>query len=95
MDGLETGTELRAETSKRVLAEGTTVAVRNNFDGAWSSGFAVAEVVVAATGGLLGYHVRRTSDPDWVLPSLVPAEAVMPVRVVVDAWSVRSVPLEP
>jgi hypothetical protein len=78
------------------MPEGTSVAVRNRFDGAWCSGFAIADIVEAPDGaGIVGYHVRRTTDHGSVLPSMVRLEDVIPVRVVVDAWSVRSVPRYP
>jgi hypothetical protein len=51
------------EPTERVLAEGTRVEVRDRFEGGWTRGFAIAEVVDG------GYRVRRSSD-DQLLPSV-------------------------
>jgi len=49
---------------------GTRVEVRTRFDGSWSAGFEVAEIV---EGG--GYRIRRVADGE-VLPSLFEAGEV-------------------
>jgi hypothetical protein len=51
----------RRETSDGAFAPGTPVEVRNRFEGRWSRGFEVAEVVPG------GYVVRRVSDAE-ILP---------------------------
>ena len=70
-----------------LMPEGTHVAVRNRFDGAWCSGFAVAEVATAAGGDVLGYRLRRTSDPSWILPAIVPVEDVSPASALAGPWT--------
>ena len=52
-----------------VLSVGTKVEVRTDFDGNWTNGFAVAELVDD------GYRIRRRSD-DTVLPSVFDADLV-------------------
>ncbi len=62
------------------IAQGTTVAVRNRFDGAWCNGFTVADVIVGSGGTLIGYLISRASDPSCVLPETIPVEDIIPVR---------------
>ena len=57
-----------APDSNRLRA-GTKVEVRGDFDGSWSSGFAIDEPTVT------GYRLRRRSD-DEVLPGEIRAEDV-------------------
>jgi len=59
------------------LATGVSVAVRCSFEGTWSPGFEVAEVVLEADGGA-GYRLRRLSD-GAVVPVIFPIEDVIPV----------------
>jgi hypothetical protein len=61
----------------RTLEIGSDVAVRSTYDGAWSRGFQVAEVVDQA--GFPCYWIRRRSD-NTVLSALVPANDVVPDR---------------
>jgi hypothetical protein len=58
------------------LAIDMRVAVRCSFDGGWSSGFEIAEIVLAPDG-LAGYRLRRVSD-ETVFPVVFPAEDVIP-----------------
>jgi hypothetical protein len=58
------------DATERTLIEGSHVEVRNRFDGRWTRGFVVAEVV---DGG--GYRIRRTSD-DQLLPSVFTKDEV-------------------
>lgn len=57
------------EPTERVLSEGTRIEVRNRFDGRWTRGFVVSEVVGDR------YRVRRTGDAD-PLPSTFAADEV-------------------
>lgn len=58
------------EASERTLTPGSHVEVRNRFDGRWTRGFVVDEVL--ADGG---YRIRRTSD-DQLLPSTFSSDEV-------------------
>jgi hypothetical protein len=58
------------------LAIDMRVAVRCSFDGRWSPGFEIAEIVLAPDG-LAGYRLRRVSD-GTVFPVVFPAEDVIP-----------------
>jgi len=52
------------------------VAVRSSFEGTWSPGFEVAEIVLGADGGA-GYRLRRLSD-GTLLPVIFPIDDVIP-----------------
>ena len=58
------------------LAIDMRVAVRGSFEGGWSAGFEIAEIVLAPDG-LSGYRLRRLSD-GAVLPVVFPAKDVIP-----------------
>ncbi|QXC62867.1 hypothetical protein KSP35_08830 [Aquihabitans sp. G128] len=66
-------TEPSASTRADRLAVGTKVEVRSGFDGSWSTGFAVEEVLEA------GYRLRRRSDGQ-VLPATLPSASVRKER---------------
>jgi hypothetical protein len=68
-----------AEGSIEALPPGTTVEVRNGFDGSWSRGFAVE-----ATGPG-GYRLRRLSDGE-VLPRAFDGETVRRERGSSNTW---------
>ncbi len=53
----------------RTLAVGTKVEVRTGFDGSWSPGFEVDEVIDRS------YRLRRRSDGQ-LLPEVLPSDAV-------------------
>jgi hypothetical protein len=57
------------EQHERVLASGTPIEVRNRFDGRWTRGFVVDEVVDG------GYRIRRLSD-EQLLPSVFTSDEV-------------------
>jgi hypothetical protein len=57
------------DASERTLVEGSHVEVRNRFDGRWTRGFLVHEVLDD------GYRIRRTSD-DQLLPSVFSVDEV-------------------
>jgi hypothetical protein len=61
----------------RTLEIGSDIAVRGAYDGAWSQGFQVAELVNETD--FVCYRVRRLSD-NTVLPALFPARDVIPDR---------------
>lgn len=65
------------------LVPGNPVEVRNRFDGSWSDGFEIAEVLGSPRQS--SYRIRRLSDGD-VLPLLFDEEAVAEVR---PSWSDR------
>jgi len=60
----------------RHAAEGTVVVVRSRFEGSWSTGFEVVEVLEAVDGPWL--RIRRQSD-GVVLPVLFRLDEVDPV----------------
>jgi hypothetical protein len=63
----------RSTLGRTYLAPGSTVEVRNRFDGRWSPGFEVLEHLAG------GYRVRRLSD-GRDLPTVFSAEDVRPRR---------------
>jgi hypothetical protein len=58
------------------LSPGMQVDVRCSFEGTWSAGFEIAEVVVEH-GDNVGYRLRRQSD-GAVLAAVFPAHDVIP-----------------
>jgi hypothetical protein len=68
--------ERQKQPTQHHLAIDTRVAVRCSFEGTWSPGFEIAEIVLAPDG-LAGYRLRRLSD-GTVLPVVFPAEDVIP-----------------
>jgi hypothetical protein len=60
------------------LSSGVRVEVRGSFEGTWSSGFEIAEVVLGDDGGV-AYRLRRLSD-GTVLPVVFPLEDIIPTR---------------
>jgi len=76
---MEDGTERTNQPTLHHLATGVPVAVRCSFEGTWSAGFEVVEVVLDPDGGA-GYRLRRLSD-GTILPVIFPLEDVIPRRV--------------
>ena len=68
--------ESKKQPSLHYLATGVPVAVRCSFEGTWSPGFEVAEIVLEPDGGA-GYRLRRLSDGTLV-PVIFPIEDVIP-----------------
>jgi hypothetical protein len=63
------------ENTGRPLPPGTEVEVRNRFNGDWTSGFEVADVVAGAIGPRAAeYWLRRLSDGTKLGPSFSPSE---------------------
>lgn len=61
------------------LPVGAQVEVQNRFDGTWSGGFAVEELVGDGFEGLAACRIRRISD-SVVLPAVLPRSRVRPTR---------------
>ena len=70
--------ERQNQPTQHHLATDMPVAVRCSFEGSWSPGFEIAEIVLAPDG-LDGYRLRRLSD-GTVLPVVFAVEDVMPAR---------------
>ena len=68
--------EAKKQPTLHYLATGVPVAVRCSFEGTWSPGFEVAELVLE-TGGGAGYRLRRLSD-GTLLPVIFPIQDVIP-----------------
>jgi hypothetical protein len=63
------------ENSGRPLPPGTEVEVRNRFNGDWTSGFEVADVVAGVVEPRPAeYWIRRLSDGTKLGPSFSPSE---------------------
>jgi hypothetical protein len=60
------------------LSPGVRVEVRCSFEGTWSPGFEIAEVVLEDDGGV-GYRLRRLSDAT-VLPVVFPLDDIIPTH---------------
>jgi hypothetical protein len=63
-------------TPSRHLTPGAPVSVRSSFEGAWCSGYQIAEVVKDGDG-VAGFRLRRMSD-GAVLPPVFPLSEVIP-----------------
>jgi len=75
MDALD----LPAHTSAApTIRTGVRVAVRTRYDGGWSAGFEVADLVENGDR-LVGYHLRRQSD-GTTLPVVFSAEDIIPYQ---------------
>jgi hypothetical protein len=70
--------ERRKQPTLHNLSPGTRVEVRCSFEGTWSPGFEIAEVV-PEHGGNVGYRLRRQSD-EAVLATVFPAGDIIPLR---------------
>jgi hypothetical protein len=68
----------QAEARPPRLGTGAEVEVRCSFDGAWSRGFEIAEVIIEH-GGATGYRLRRSSD-NAVLPAIFPVDDIIPAQ---------------
>jgi len=63
--------------SDRGLRVGAPVEVQNRFDGTWSGGFALEELVAAGFEEPSACRIRRISD-SVVLPAVLPRTRVRP-----------------
>lgn len=61
------------------LRAGIPVEVQNRFDGTWSRGFAIEELVGDGSDAPPACRIRRISD-GVVLPAVVPRDRVRPQR---------------
>ena len=68
----------RKEPTQHHLSPGTRVQVRSSFEGHWSRGFEIAEIV-HDPDGTVSYCLRRSSDGQ-VLPVVFPLDDIIPDR---------------
>jgi hypothetical protein len=68
--------ERRKQPTLHQLSPAMRVEVRCSFEGTWSPGFEIAEVV-HERGGSVGYRLRRQSDGS-ILAAVFPADDIIP-----------------
>ena len=71
-------TEPPKDPSGHHLVPGARVAVRSSFEGHWSTGFEIAEIILGADGAV-SYRLRRVTD-GAVLPVVFPLDDIIPDR---------------
>ena len=74
-----------AKSSTDLMSPGDPVEVLGSFDGRWSSGFEIAEVLGGPPNWT--YRLRRTSDGQ-VLPRNFDHRSVAPQRAATNEWMV-------